>query len=91
MPLNTETAIRKFIANSFMYREGVDSLKDTDSLLERGLIDSTGVLELVFFVEKTFGIKVNDDEVLPENLDSIQRIASLIQRKLATSPEKRVA
>ena len=91
MPLNTEIAIRKFIANSFMYREGVDSLKDTDSLLERGLIDSTGVLELVFFVEKTFGIKVNDDEVLPENLDSIQRIASLIQRKLATSPEKRVA
>ncbi len=91
MPLNTEIAIRKFIANSFMYREGVDSLKDTDSLLDRGLIDSTGVLELVFFVEKTFGIKVNDDEVLPENLDSIQRIASLIQRKLATSPEKRVA
>ena len=91
MPLNTEIAIRKFIANSFMYREGVDSLKDTDSLLDRGLIDSTGVLELVFFVEKTFGIKVNDDEVLPENLDSIERIASLIQRKLATSPEKRVA
>ena len=91
MPLNTEIAIRKFIANSFMYRDGVDSLKDTDSLLDRGLIDSTGVLELVFFVEKTFGIKVNDDEVLPENLDSIQRIASLIQRKLATSPEKRVA
>ena len=91
MPLNTEIAIRKFIANSFMYREGVDSLKDTDSLLDRGLIDSTGVLELVFFVEKTFGIKVNDDEVLPENLDSIQRISSLIQRKLATTPEKRVA
>ena len=91
MPLNTEIAIRKFIANSFMYREGVDSLKDTDSLLEKGLIDSTGVLELVFFVENTFGLKVNDDEVLPENLDSIQRIASLIQRKLAASPEKRVA
>lgn len=88
---NTEIAIRKFIANSFMYREGVDSLKDTDSLLEKGLIDSTGVLELVFFVEKTFGLKINDDEVLPENLDSVQRIASLIQRKLAASPATCVA
>ena len=86
MPANVETAIRKFIAHSFMYREGVDSLKDTDSLLDKGLIDSTGVLELVFFVESTFGVKVNDDEVLPENLDSIERIAALIQRKLAASP-----
>jgi acyl carrier protein len=91
MPGTNELAIRKFIASSFMYREGVESLEDTDSFLEKGLIDSTGVLELVFFIEKTFGVKVNDNEVLPENLDSIERICAFIQRKLAPVSAARVA
>jgi acyl carrier protein len=82
---NIESVVRKFIADSFMYREGVESLKDNDSLLEHGLIDSTGVLELVFFLEKTFSFKVRDDEVLPENLDSIQQIAAFVSRKTATA------
>lgn len=80
---NTEAAVRTFIAESFMYREGVDALKDSDSLLEKGLIDSTGVLELVFFLEKTFGFKVKDDEVRPENLDSIRQIVAFIASKAA--------
>jgi len=79
---NTESVIRKFIADSFMYREGIETLKNTDSLLEQGLIDSTGVLELVFFLEKTFSFKVKDDEVLPENLDSINQIVAFVSRKI---------
>ncbi len=79
---STESVVRKFIADNFMYREGVKTLGDDDSLLDKGLIDSTGVLELVFFLEKNFSIKVNDEEVLPENLDSVNRIAKFVQKKL---------
>ncbi len=89
--MSIEPAVRKFIAENFMYREGVASLQDTDSLLEKGLIDSTGVLELVCFIEKSFGIKVNDDEVLPENLDSIQRIARFVESKTCPQTQGMVA
>jgi len=75
--------VRKFIAENFMYREGLSSLRDDESLLDKGLIDSTGVLELVFFLEKTFAIKVADDEVLPDNLDSVVQITRFVQSKLA--------
>jgi acyl carrier protein len=85
MPTQIEATVRKFIAESFMYREGIDGLKEGDSLLENGLIDSTGVLELVFFLEKSFDIKVKDDEVLPENLDSIRQIVHFVTRKKATA------
>jgi acyl carrier protein len=86
-----EPMVRKFIAESFMYREGISTLKDDDSLLDRGLIDSTGVLELVFFIEKTFSIKINDEEVMPENLDSVKRISELVRRKLEPQTQVQVA
>lgn len=82
MAMSIEPAVRQFIAQNFMYREGIQSLKDDQSLLEQGLIDSTGVLELVFFLENTFAIKVGDDEVVPDNLDSVQQICSYVRRKL---------
>lgn len=88
---DTVTAVREFIASNFMYREGVDTLMDTDSLLGKRLIDSTGMLELVFFIESTFGVKVNDDEMQLENLDSIQRIASFVRRRTAPVAQKFVA
>lgn len=86
-----EPTIRKFIADNFMYREGVSAISDEQSLLDLGLIDSTGVLELVAFLEKSFSIKVQDDEVLPDNLDSVQRISQFVQSKLAAPAETRVA
>ena len=79
MDLNRE--IRKFIEDNFILSDG-KSLSDEDSLLENGIIDSTGVLELVAFVEEKFQITVEDEELVPENLDSIINIASFIQRKL---------
>jgi acyl carrier protein len=56
-------------------------LGSDDSLLDRGILDSTGVLELVAFLESRFGIKVSDDELVPENLDSVVRITSFIESK----------
>lgn len=74
--------IRKFVVDNFLFGQD-DGLTEDASFLETGLIDSTGVLELVAYLEKTYGIKVNDDELTPDNLDSINSIAAFLQRKLA--------
>jgi len=73
--------IRHFILSSFLFTDDESKLKNDDSLLERGIMDSTGVLELVAFLESQFGIKVADDELLPENLDSVDRVSAFIARK----------
>jgi acyl carrier protein len=72
--------IRDFLASNF-YIADVKSLSTTESLLDQGIVDSTGVLEIIGFIEETFGVAVEDSELLPENLDSIQGIAQFIARK----------
>jgi acyl carrier protein len=72
--------IRTFVTSNF-YVADPTALEDDASLLERGIIDSTGVLEVIFFIEDTFGIKVEDSEMLPDNLDSIERISNFVARK----------
>lgn len=57
-------------------------MKDDDSFLELGLIDSTGILELVSFIEESFGITIDDDELTPDNLDSINKIIGFITKKM---------
>jgi len=59
-----------------------EELTDDASLLDKGIIDSTGVLELVGFIEQTFGITVEDDELVPANLDSVQNLTSYVTKKL---------
>lgn len=73
--------IRSFILTSFLFTDDESKLKNHDSLLEQGIMDSTGVLELVGFLESQFGIKVADDELVPENLDSVDRIVAFVGRK----------
>jgi acyl carrier protein len=72
--------IRGFLASNF-YISDPGLLEDSTSLLDKGIIDSTGVLEVIGFLEETFGITVEDSELLPENLDSIQGIAHFVTRK----------
>lgn len=81
MQPNIEHQIRNFIVENFLFGESSNGLKDSDSLLETGVIDSTGVLELVAFIEVTFKIKVNDEDLVPENLDSIGNVSEFIRRK----------
>lgn len=76
----TRQQIRQFIVSNF-YVQDPAALEDEASLLDRGLIDSTGVLEVIAFVEATFGVKVEDAEMVPENLDSIASIAAFVLRK----------
>lgn len=72
--------IREFIVENFLFGEG-DDLKDDTSFLEEGIIDSTGILELVDFVEEEFSISVDDEELIPENLDSLNNVSAYVDRK----------
>jgi acyl carrier protein len=76
-------AVRRFIAENFLFRDEADAIAHDASLLDAGIIDSTGVLELVCFLETTFGIQVADEDMLPENLDSIRAISNYVGRKLS--------
>lgn len=78
--METKDQIRAFITENF-YVADPAALGDDTSLLDQGIIDSTGVLEVIFFIEETFDIKVEDSEMLPENLDSIERISNFVVRK----------
>jgi acyl carrier protein len=78
---NLETSIRRFIIDSFLFGEDA-SLKPDTSFIENGIIDSTGVLELITFIEENYGIRVEDHEIVPENLDSIRRVVDFLSRKL---------
>ena len=73
--------IREFIVENFLF--GSDNgLKDDTSFLDEGIMDSTGALELVTFLEEEFSITVEDEELIPENLDSIDNVANYLQRKM---------
>ena len=72
--------VREFVLSNF-YVADQASVTDAMSLLDQGIVDSTGVLEIIGFIETTLGVTVEDHEMLPENLESIERIARFVQRK----------
>jgi acyl carrier protein len=74
--------LRAFVTENFLFGRRDESLSNDDSLIEKGVIDSTGVLILVAFLEQNLGVAVQDDEIIPENLDSLNRIAAFAARKL---------
>jgi acyl carrier protein len=78
-----ESRIRTFIEENFLFREDRETLSESESLLDAGLIDSTGILELIAFLESSFGIAIDDAEIVPENLDSVRAITVYVERKLA--------
>ncbi len=79
---DTASTLRAFIRENFLY--GMETrFSDDDSFLELGLIDSTGVLELVAFLEKQFNVRVHDDDLVPENLDSINNLVRYLEASSA--------
>jgi acyl carrier protein len=80
--MNIEDKIKKFIIKHFMLGEKNPQLQNDVSFLEKGIVDSTGVLELVTFLEETFNIKVEDEELVPENLDSVSNLVRFVNQKL---------
>jgi acyl carrier protein len=82
--MNTlQTEIRQFVIDNFLFGQTDKQLGNSDSFLESGIIDSTGVLELIAFLESKFAISIDDDELVPANLDSVDRVSSFVERKLA--------
>ena len=77
--------VRAFIEENFLFRSDLSGLGDSDSLLENGVMDSTGILELVAFLETDFSIQMSDAEIVPDNLDSIAAISGYLERKLAAA------
>ncbi len=78
---NYELELRQFIVENFLFGKEDAPLANGDSLLELGIIDSTGVLELVSFLEQKYGFTIQDEELVPENLDSIDRLVQFVRRK----------
>lgn len=72
--------IRDFVVTNFLFGKG-DDLRDDESLLENGVIDSTGVLELVSYLQERFDMRIEDDEIVPANLDSIRNLVEFVGRK----------
>lgn len=83
--MNHLPEIYKFMVDNFLFGDG-GQLRDDTSFLEEGIVDSTGILELVTFLENTYGITIEDDELIPENLDSLKNVTAYVERKLNGVP-----
>ena len=75
-------AVRQFIVTNFYVPKPAE-LADEQSLLDNGIVDSTGVFELIAFIESTYGFKIKDEEMVPENLDSIAHITAFVSARTA--------
>ena len=73
--------VRDFVVENFLFGDG-DQMQTDTSFMESGIIDSTGILELITFLEATYQISIQDEELVPENLDSLDKINSFLQKKL---------
>ena len=73
--------LKRFIIDNYLFGAEPESFSDDGSFLETGIMDSTGILELIEFLEETYGIAVEDTEALPENLDSLNNVCAFVIRK----------
>ncbi len=75
--------IKNFIIDSFMFGQKDQTFSDSDSFMEKGIVDSTGILEMTSFIEEKYEFAIEDDEMTPENLDSIDNLVQFISKKLS--------
>ena len=79
--MSDEQKVREYILDNYLFTDDQTALANEDSFLDKGIIDSTGIMEVIFFIEQEFGIQVDDEEMVPENLDSVNNIVAFIGRK----------
>ena len=80
---DVQATVRAFIVENFLFGDETQPLNPELSLIDNDYVDSTGILELVSFIEETFRIKIADTDIVPANLDSIERISAFVLRKQA--------
>lgn len=78
---NIKESVKNYIIENFLFGDTDTVINDDDSFMETGILDSTGILELIIFLESAFDIKLEDDEILPGNLDSLNLLETFIQKK----------
>lgn len=81
LPMSVEAQVRSYILENYLFTDDESMLNNDDSFLQKNILDSTGMLEVIYFLEDEFGIKVKDEEMVPENLDSVARIVAFVDRK----------
>ena len=79
--MNIEQQLREYILENFLFTDDQSILNNGDSFLVKGILDSTGILEVIYFLEDEFGIKIEDEEMIPENLDSINNLVAFVNKK----------
>lgn len=79
--MSVENRIRNYILENYLFTDEQSMLGSDDSFLQKNILDSTGMLEVIYFLEDEFGIKVQDEEMIPDNLDSVNRISAFLARK----------
>lgn len=79
--MSTEARIREFILSNYLFTSDPSALANDDSFLKKGIIDSTGILEVIQFLSDEFGIDIKDSEMVPENLDSVNNLVAFVGRK----------
>ncbi len=77
--------IRRYLAETFLFTTNESAVVDSESLMKKGIVDSTGALEVILFLEESFGIQVEEHEMVPDNLDSVDRLVAFLQRKRASA------
>ena len=83
--MSIRASLRRYVLENHLFTDDESRPQDSDSFLEGGILDSTGIMELILFIEETHGLKVTDEEMVPENLDAIDNLVAYIERKQAAA------
>jgi acyl carrier protein len=81
--MSVKQQVRQFILANYLFTDDDSKLSDSQSLLQSGAMDSTGILELIMFLEENLNVKVADAEMIPANLDSVDNVVGFVARKQA--------
>lgn len=79
--MSTEVKLRSYILENYLFTDDQSELDNADSFMEIGILDSTGIIEVINYIEEEFGIQVEDEEMVPENLDSINNLLAFLRFK----------
>jgi acyl carrier protein len=79
--MSVESKLRSYVLENFLFTQDQAQLASSDSFMEKGILDSTGIMEVIIFIEQEFDLSVKDEEMVPENLDSIDKLVAFVGRK----------
>lgn len=82
--MSTEDKLRTYILENYLFSDDQSELDNADSFMGKGILDSTGIMEVIFYIEEEFGIEISEEEMVPDNLDSINNLLAFLKKKNGT-------